>query len=219
MSYELFVEQLNKVEQSYPKLKCKLKEHGYVLAGELDIIDAYGKLWESYQVEIRHEEGFPHRFPSLYEVGGKIPKIGDWHIYEDTLACCVKVKPAEIIRCVNGISVAEFIKEEALPYLFNQTHRRLEGYYVNGEYSHGIVGFSEFYTEELKTGLDIKKTLKLMHFIAKNDRPERTSMCFCGSGIKFRNCHREAFDKLKKIGENLLLSHCYAIGKSEGIFE
>ena len=68
------------------------------------MIDANGKLWETFQIEIRYQEGFPHCFPALYETGDKIPKIGDWHIYVDTLLCCVKVKSAEIIRCVRGIT-------------------------------------------------------------------------------------------------------------------
>lgn len=219
MSYDLFVEQLAKAEECYPKLKRKMIGETYILAGELDIKDANGKFWESYQVEISYEQGFPFCFPSLYETGGKIPKIGDWHIYEDTLSCCVKVKPAEIIRCLNGITLLEYIKEEALPYLFNQTHRRLEGYYVNGEYSHGVGGLYEFYSEELKTGDDIEKTLKLIHFIAKNPMPNRTSLCFCGSGVKFRNCHRVAFKKLKQISEIILLEHVYNIGKVAGIIK
>jgi hypothetical protein len=218
MSYQIFVDQLLEAEIAFPKLKRKLVTDKFVLAGEVNIIDHNGKLWESYQIEIRYAEGFPHRFPSLYETGDKIPKIADWHIYEDTFACCVKVKPAEIIRCANGITITQYLKEEALPYLFNQTHRRVEGYYVNGEYSHGIAGIYQFYSEELGTARDIDQTLRIMHFIASNPRPVRTSMCFCNSGIKFRNCHRQAFDKIKVIGEEIILQHHFAIGKAVGVF-
>lgn len=219
MSYEIFLSQLDEVEKAYPRLKRKLVDEKYLLAGELEVIDAAGKLWEIYQVEIHYEDGFPHRFPSLYETGGKIPKIGDWHVYENTLACCVKVEPAEMIRCVHGITITEYITEEALPYLFNQTHRRLEGYYVNGEYAHGLVGIYQFYSEMLHTGKDYQKTLNLMHFIASNGRPGRTSLCFCGSGFKFRNCHRTVFDKLKQIGDDALFSHCIQIGKATGVLK
>lgn len=218
MSYGLFVEQLVEAEDAYPKLKRKLTDKGYILAGDLDVIDHTGKLWETYQVEIHYREGFPHCFPLLYETGGKIPKIADWHVYEDTLSCCVKVQPAEIIRCLKGISITEYIKEEALPYFFNQTHRRLEGYYINGEYGHGLAGIYQFYAEELKTDTDIKKMLRLIQFIATNEKPDRTSICFCGSGAKFRYCHRSAFDVLNQIGGTVLLTHCYEIGKVFGIY-
>ena len=111
MSYELFVQQLDEVEKSYPKLKRKLTSERYILSGQLDIIDANGKLWDNYQVKVHYEDGFPFRFPALYETGNKIPKIGDWHIYEDTLACCVTLKPAAIITCLKGMSVLEYIKD------------------------------------------------------------------------------------------------------------
>ncbi|MBL7767499.1 MAG: SEC-C domain-containing protein [Flavipsychrobacter sp.] len=218
MSNEFFVEQLAEAEESYPKLKPTLTEAGYVLAGDLDVIDKTGKLWETYQIEIHYTDGFPYRFPLLYETGGKIPKIADWHVYEDTLTCCVKVLPAEIIRCLNGITITEYIREEALPYFFNQTHRRLEGFYVNGEYSHGLMGIYQFYEEALRTGKDVKKLLRLMHFIATNERPGRTSICFCGSGKKFRNCHRDTFDELRQLGSSVLLSDGLEIGKAFGIF-
>lgn len=219
MSYELFVEQLAEAENAYPKLRRKLTDSRYVLAGDLDVIDEAGKLWETYQIEIHYTNGFPRRFPWLYETGSKIPKIADWHVYEDTLTCCVKVEPAEIIRCLKGITITEYIKEEALPYFFNQTHRKIEGYYVNGEYGHGLAGICQFYSEELKTGNDLREMLRLMHFIATHVKPERTSLCFCGSRIKFRHCHRNAYDKLKVIGDDNLRQHIYRIGIATGILK
>jgi hypothetical protein len=100
--------------------------------------------------------------------------------------------------------VREFIAEEVLPYLFNQTHRKVEGYYVNGEYSHGLFGTYEFYAHLLGTGNNVELTMWLMRFIAGSDRPGRTSGCFCGSGRKFRSCHREAYDKLRILGKKKL---------------
>ncbi len=66
---------------------------------------------------------------------------------------------------------------------------------------------------------DIEKTLNYIHFIATKARPDRRSQCFCGSRLKFRNCHRKTFDKLKRIGENALLMHRYLIGKQAGLFK
>jgi hypothetical protein len=112
----------------------------------------------------------------------------------------------------------EYIREEVMPYLFNQTHRRVEGYYVNGEYAHGIRGIYEYYAGILKTGTDdIKRTLQLMDYIASHERPLRTSLCFCGKNVKFRHCHRGAFDKLKGIGDNMVRNHAYNIAKAASL--
>jgi len=176
--YEAFVTQLDEAVNAFSGLQKRIVEGREVLRGTLPIIDKEGKHWEDYEVEIHASEKFPFEFPDLFEISGKIPRIGDWHIYEDTGSCCVKVKPAELIRCRDGITVTDYIRDEVMPYLFNQTHRRVEGYYVNGEYAHGWAGIYQFYADILKTGHDIPETIRLMKFIAENNRPVRTSFCF-----------------------------------------
>jgi hypothetical protein len=205
--YDLFVSQLKQVETDFPKLVAILGSgEKMVLAGEIDIIDSEGKHWESYKIEIHHSDLFPKRFPRVFEVGDKIPKIGDWHIYEDTQSCCIKVLPEEMIICRDGISVLGFIKYQVLPYFFNQTHRRVEGYYVNGEYSHGFKGLVEFYSRILMTE-DPRKLIRFISIVAKGEKPGRTHLCFCGSGDKFRKCHRNSFEQLAFIDSEILLNH------------
>jgi hypothetical protein len=217
VGYELFLQQLDESIRQFPKLGRIERDGVVILKGELEVIDTFGKYWDSYTVEIHHSDTFPFRFPILYEVGGKIPQIGDWHINEDTKSCCIKVLPAELITCKNGITLTGFIQQEVLPYLFNQTHRRVEGYYVNGEYSHGIHGIYEFYSRLLNTGDSIKKTLTLMTYVASNPKPERTSLCFCGSGIKYRKCHRDAFEQLALVDKKDLIAHYYLIASKAGL--
>jgi hypothetical protein len=212
--YELFVSQLDDAIASNPNL-CKIGLNGkIILKGAISIIDKDGKHWEDYVIEIHNSQEFPNQFPLLFETSGKIPRIGDWHVYEDRGSCCVKIFPEEILRCKKGITVSEYIQEEVIPYLFNQTHRRTEGYYVNGEYSHGTKGIYEYYSEILKTGNNVKQTLELMKFVVTHERPYRTSMCFCGEKIKFRHCHRDSFDLLKMLGDNVIEYHYHEIARN-----
>ncbi len=204
--YELFLAQIPDVLNKYPKLSKIERDNKFILAGALDIVDNTGKYWETYDIEIFCSETFPNRFPELYETGCKIPKIADWHIYEDTLSCCVKILPEEILRCLKGITVEQYVTCEVLPYLFNQTHRRVEGYYVNGEYGHGGLGLYEYYSHELKTG-DLEQIAKLLYSIATRPKPDRTSTCFCGSGVKYRYCHRTVYEKFSLLGKELLIEH------------
>jgi hypothetical protein len=205
-AYNLFLSQIPYVLDKYPKLSKIERDNKFILAGEIDIIDDAGKYWETYVIEIFCSETFPYRFPHLYEIGGKIPKIADWHIYEDTFSCCVKILPEEILRCLKGITVEQYVTSEVLPYLFNQTHRRVEGYYVNGEYGHGGLGLYEYYSNEFKTG-DLEQIAKLLHSVATRPNPDRTSMCFCGSGVKYRYCHRAIYEKFSPLGKELLIEH------------
>lgn len=213
----LFAGQLQEVIELFPSLYQVDHNGAKILKGSLPVVDREGKHWEDYEVEIHCSENFPYEFPMLFETSGKIPKLADWHVYEDSLSCCVKVRPEELLRCKAGITVVEYIREEVLPYLFNQTHRRVEGYYVNGEYSHGAKGVYEYYAGILKTGWDIHKTLQLMRYVATRNKPHRTSMCFCGKKAKFRHCHREAFLKLKLIGNLALTTDIHYIAKGAGL--
>lgn len=204
--YELFQSQLDDAITHYPSMQRICIGEKEILRGWLSIIDKDGKHWDDYEMEIHVSDRFPYEFPTLYEVSNKIPKIGDWHIYEDTLSCCIKILPEEIARCRDGITVTDFIREEVIPYLFNQTHRRKEGYYVNGEYSHGLLGIFEYYSAVLRTR-NWNEVIFLLKVIAKVEQPSRTAICFCGKKVKFRNCHKEAFNKLVAIGRKTLENH------------
>lgn len=204
--YELFVYQQEEVLLKYTKLKRGEVNGLPILKGELDIIDNNGKYWESFSIEIHVCSTYPNNFPSLFETGNKIPRIADWHVYEDTGSCCVKVLPIELIECKKGITLLSYIDYHVLPYLFNQTFRRLNGYYPAGEYSHGIAGIIEFYLEQLNTK-NIGQALIWMLQISNGLTLGRTSKCFCGKNIKYRHCHRDAVNKLKLLGTEQLKNH------------
>jgi len=219
-SFEIFCNQIPEAVERFPKLKQACDDAGKIyVRGEIDIIDKEGNFWESFEVEIHHVDGFPFRFPSVFEVGGKIPRIADWHIYQDTLTCCLTVPPLEIIKCRNGITLLDFIQSEVLPYFSNQTHRRVEGFYVNGEYSHGHHGILEFFEAELQTSGDTRKTIDLLFKIANIEKPSRTADCFCGKKNKYRKCHRDAYSKLILIGKAKLLEFANIIASSSGNFD
>ena len=216
-SYQEFCNQIPEALQRFEKLKQITCQNGKVfIRGEIDVVDKAGHYWESYKVEIHHADGFPFKFPDVYEVGGKIPRIADWHIYEDSYSCCLTVPPLEMIKCRNGITLVNFIGNEVLPYFFNQTHRREEGYYTNGEYSHGYVGVLEFFETELKTAGDVRATINMLFKIATTRKPDRTHDCFCGKKVKYRKCHRGAYEKLVVIGKEQLMKFANYIAENTG---
>lgn len=203
-----FEKQIDELIIAFPKLKRRNREdHVTIVRGELDIIDRNGKHWETYQVEIHPNYRFPYRFPLVLEIGGKIPRIGDWHVYEDTESCCIAVEPEEILICKDGLSLSTFVRDHVVPYFFNQTFRKIEGYYKNGEYAHGHAGIYQFYDEALKTKGDIRETIRLMIAIVNVTEPARTHLCFCGSNQKYRRCHREAYQKIAGLGREIVLRH------------
>jgi hypothetical protein len=208
-SYDIFLQHVEEAQQKYPKL-AKVQLPGddfWFLRGDVEIVDKVnGKLWETYTVEIRHREGYPKRFPAVYEVSGKIPQLPDWHINPDG-SCCIKVWPDEILTCVKGFDLIKFIEGDVLPYFYNQTHRKVEGFYVNGERAHGVEGILEYYSEQLRTNGDTERTVELLSFIATQSKPSRKAVCFCGKRKMFRKCHKDTYEKLILIGRENILEH------------
>lgn len=196
---ELFILECSEVLVSFHKLSIGDSKSGSpMLIGEIDLIDGTGNYWDTYQVEIHCSNQYPKRFPVLYETGGKLIRDADWHINETDGSCCVEVLQKEIMICSEGISLITYLTNYVIPFFFNQTHRILRGYYVNGEYSHGIKGTVEFYQEILgiKPHFNI---LEVLNLLAQGLDPSRRSYCFCGSHKKYRKCHKSAYNSLKVI--------------------
>ena len=152
---------------------------------------------------------FPQRYPILYEVGGDIPCSIDYHKYHDN-SLCLDVEVNEIVRCRHGITVCEFIKEIAIPHLANQQHKKIYGKYVD-EYRHGIQGIADFYTELFGT-TDKNIWAKGVHSVLIGPKPHRNSICYCGSGKKYKYCHYMAEQKLSLIGKQKLLEDLKTLG-------
>ena len=175
---EIFKDQALVVNKHFPSLRL-ITDGELRIEGEIEISDKSGKKWETFPVEIRPSESFPYRFPLLYEVGGKIPKIPDWHINPNG-SCCVDVEPSELIYCRNGITITQYLIEKVIPFLSNQAYRIEEGCYANGEYPHGDEGIFLYYSTLFRTG-NYPEVLRLLSYVIQNDRPSRVSTCFCGS--------------------------------------
>lgn len=169
-----------------------------VIKGELDIIDSAGKLWDTYKIEVKGSATYPYSFPKLFETENAFPHLADWHVYEQDESCCVDVPPNELILCKEGLKVVDYLERFVIPYFANQTYRRREGYYLYGEYSHGIFGKIEFYQSKLKAKSP-KELIAMFGLIISDYNPPRPTYCpFCRNK-KFRNCHRDAFRELQKI--------------------
>jgi hypothetical protein len=167
------------------------------LKGSLDIVDRDGKHWHSYDVEIHYTTRYPYVFPTVFETGGAIRRIADWHINNDG-SCCLDNEFSQKIKCFTGLSVESFISPDLLPWLANQSYRRITGNYANGEQGHGDIGRIEFFLNEFKAP-NLSICVDWMKEFSKGKIYPRQSICFCGSGKKWRHCHKAIFEKLKPI--------------------
>lgn len=184
-SYNLFVSQLNDACANFPNLKIKENENKKILKGTVTINNSDNTANKSYLIEIHWQDGFPFKFPVLYEVGDDIPCEADWHKYSNN-SCCITVDYDESLKCKNGITVLQFIKTEVIPYLANQWYRQISGKYKS-EYSHGEKAHIEFMFDLAFGGKKIN--------IGRNDK------CFCSSNKKYKKCHEPIIEEMQKIGK------------------
>lgn len=191
LAFKLDVEQIC---DQLTNLKYVEDENGLPnLSGFLILNDTIGQEVDTYHIKIIPTTKYPFEFPYVFETGGRIPINIEWHVFTDG-HCCLKSQPEEMLLCKKAINLPWFIEEQIKPYFFNQKFRELNGYFLQ-EHSHGPKGNIEFFEDVFKTK-DIKLIARGLLYIKRRMEPNRTNDCFCGSGLKYRKCHKEAYRKL-----------------------
>lgn len=200
--FHIFSKEAELIQNKYPglKLETDLESGEPYLSGIIHLQSENGSPIDSYTVKILAIPEYPDRFPHVFETGGRIPLNIDWHVYPNDGHFCICSIPEEILICRKGISIHSFIEDHLIPYLFNQKYREENGFFLK-ERPHGIKGYIQFFTEVFKTE-DLMKITKSLHFIKQRKKPNRVNQCFCGSGLKYRKCHREAYRTLSTFTDN-----------------
>lgn len=191
-----FKEEALRISEEFPFLNLVYVDDLPCLKGSIKLQDEKGDVIDEYEVLIKSKAEYPNEFPKVFEIGGKIPNNIDWHIYSDG-SCCIASPPEEKLACIDQYTLDEFIRKHVLPYFFNQTFRRENGYFLK-ERSHGDKGWIEFFFETLQTK-NITNVLITLELILSKKVIDRTALCFCGSRKKFRKCHRESLKVLQKL--------------------
>ncbi|MEM0577797.1 hypothetical protein [Flavobacterium polysaccharolyticum] len=195
--YTIFVEQITDVIKKHKELSYKNDDGIPCVFGSFNLTDQYGAIEDSYQIEIKCVPNYPNSFPLVFETGGRIPKNVDWHIFEATGNCCIASPPEEIIICNSGITLLSFIDNQVKNYFYSQIYRNQNGYFLK-ERSHGNKGWIEFFEETFMTDNIFNIEFGLIQII-EGKKIDRVSICFCGSGKKYRKCHKKSYDILSKL--------------------
>lgn len=191
--FQIFAKEAELIQVKYPELKLDVDEKSGApcLTGFIQLTSQDGCLIDSYNLKIIAGSEYPTRFPYVFETGGRIPINIDWHVFPGDGHCCISSFPDEILICKRGLVLSDFIENHLMPYLFNQKYRENNGFFLK-ERPHGNKGNIQFFTEVFKTD-DLFNVVNGLYFIMQRKEPNRVSKCFCGSGEKYRKCHRECY--------------------------
>jgi len=200
-SFLRFVIDAEYAVDAFPGLSMSLNDKIPEVTGELLLTDEKETIIDSYKIKISPRKSYPQNFPYVYEIGDRIKPNLDWHIYEDG-HCCLTTPPEEVIICRKGYDLKWFINEMVIPFFFNQKHREVYGYFLN-EREHGLEGLINYFKQLIHTD-DYLQMLKVINFVMLRVKPERTDICFCGSGLKYRHCHKDTFEDLSLLNDDEL---------------
>jgi hypothetical protein len=141
-------------------------------------------------------------FPRVYEIGERIKRKLDRHIYTDLGNCCFTTpRIQEILLKTKVKTLLQFVKHIVIPYFQNNSYYELHKEYINGEFSHTDATLETYQTLlKIEDRELITKTLYQYH---KGKKLTNKDDCYCGSKRTLRKCangnHKLGHDTLKHI--------------------
>lgn len=198
--------------------------HECTLGGYIDIIDPNeGFLWDSYFVVYYinlenfydnskpKNKSYPSSLPKVYLMNHDEIKIPERHIDSDHhgLCCLAPNTECQLILGKN-YTLADFTEKLVKPFFVAQVIYENTGNWPFGDYKHYTEGLLEYYALRLNISLDMVENA--LSILTEKSKLQRNELCFCGSGKKFKNCHRNLFDEIHFIvNQEYLLNDYYEI--------
>lgn len=187
----------------YPNLKVVETDGKLSLSGDVDLLHPIAKkVIDTFSVDISFPERFPYCFPKVVETSKKIERIQDRHIYTQNNSMCFAVLSEELLKCRFGITTRWFLNNVLVPRLAEEYLVNNGGEYAH-EFAHGPWGDFQFYFKKFKIQNPVE-VIRYLKLILTGGFPKHYEKCSCGSGIKFKKCHRIIFEELKSLGDKFI---------------
>lgn len=180
-------------ETSLHILKDKIE-----ITGQIQFNQIYEEvqLQDEYSIQILFPTDFPNTIPIVREISGRIESSADYHNNKENDGFCLGV-PGEIHKKIHkNPTFKYFISEIVIPFLYANTFREKYKKYPWTTRAHFGIGLIEYY-QNLFNLENEELTKKFLYNIAISKEAIKGHIqCPCGSGKKFRNCHRPLYTKL-----------------------
>jgi hypothetical protein len=178
---------------THPELQVEVRDGAVRLVGPIRLCDDGAEI-DRFDVEIVLSGRHPREVPGVYEIGGRIPRILDRHVYVAGNACLFA--PGERWRhWPRGAGLAAFIDGPVRSYFVGQAHFELTEQWPFGQRSHGFEGILEAYAEIIGTAEPSTIVRYLIALARRKLRPRLP--CPCGSGRPIHSCHTRQVAELR----------------------
>lgn len=191
------------VAEHYPLLQFRIdrEKQKVSLEGNM-MIRAECGIPAEIATAVRFPWDYPGHEPVAYDAASRFQPKPDGKLVDRHLGsngqCCLWLDPESRWNSRDPSALRLFLDELAV-FFDRQLIYDLTGEWPGPSYSHGREGYLEFIREQL--GSDAALTEVLIGLITMKIRIGPNDVCTCGSGKKFKKCHREVVEKIQgKIG-------------------
>lgn len=165
-----------------------------VVAGAFEFCaaaDGVATLTECFNLRIEIPRDFPKSLPAVFEIGGRIPPSGLYHVNKDGSLCLGS--PLRLRWLLSGMrTLMTFAEKCIIPYLYAISHKLANGgELVFGELAHGRSGELADYIELLQVNSALQARLAIT-FLGMKKRHANKQRCVCGCGIRLGKCQFNA---------------------------
>ncbi len=185
------VAQIDELLNEYQELSYDNEKK--LIWGEIQVYDG-----DFYSIEI-YLGNYPKFFPTVFEVGDRIPRKAHRHIYTDTGSCCLTTAAkSQVLLKTSITSLIIFFEEVVVRYFENNSYYELKGRYCTEEYSHDSLGVVESYRDILGIDDDILIAKAILDRIS-GIKLRGYQMCYCASGKNLKKCSNKTHYKNYKL--------------------
>lgn len=183
------------VAEHQPELAVTTWTDCVVLTGNLVVSGPDGP-FDAYQIQVAIPPIFPWQEPVVFEIGGRIPKIADRHVFEDNENCCLGVWEEWLFKSPDR-SASSFLTGPLHDYFLSQCWYEATSEWPFGDRSHGSLGVLEGFCDLLGITVDRQQAVSHLKLLARENIKGHVA-CPCGSGKRLRNCHIIKFTDLRE---------------------
>jgi hypothetical protein len=134
--------------------------------------------------------------PTVWETGGRIPRIPDRHINQDDGSACLYIPLEFALQRPVPLRVVEFLEGPVWNFFLGQAWVENGMGWPFGEREHGDEGIRALCSEIF--GVSTDSAIREYVDIIARDVLKGHWLCPCGSGRKLRQCHQAQVVELKR---------------------
>lgn len=149
--------------------------------------EGHPRISDTYHLQISIPKEFPRQVPKVTEIGGKIPRINDFHVNDDG-TLCLGSRIRLMARLQAEPTVRGYSKNCIVPYLYAMSLKLTHDQdFIFGELRHGVRGELDDYKELLGLKRNDQVVPALLCLLKKKRLANKMS-CPCGCRRRLGKC-------------------------------